>query len=125
MSVVLNPLEYAFPSTEYIFGSLLSSFVGSFVLTVVVKFFCMIETMVCGWHCCCTGNLIWHRVPVTQARDLHILIISLSIKLQSLILMGTVVINLLLMIAWFNSVEIVHQTINLTGEASRNNSQNQ
>ena len=36
-----------------------------------------------------------------------------------------VVINLLLMIAWFNSVEIVHQTINLTGEASRNNSQNQ
>ena len=117
MSVVLNPLEYAFPSTEYIFGSLLSSFVGSFLLTVVVKFFCMIETMVSGWHCCCTGNLIWHRAPVTQARDLHILIISLSIKLQSLILMGTVVINLLLMIAWFNSVEIVHQTINLTGEA--------
>lgn len=41
------------------------------------------------------------------------------------VFLGKVVINLLLMIAWFNSVEIVHQTINLTGEASRNNSQNQ
>ena len=39
--------------------------------------------------------------------------------------MGTVVINLLLMIAWFNSVEIANQTMKLTGEASRNNSQNQ
>lgn len=38
MSVVLNPLEYASHSTESVFGSLslLSSFVGSFVLTVVI-----------------------------------------------------------------------------------------
>ena len=38
MSVVLDPLEYASHSTESVFGSLLSPFVGSFVLTIVVVF---------------------------------------------------------------------------------------